>query len=99
MATEKQIETKLKEMIEGLGGLCYKFVSPGRASVPDRLCVLPKGITYFIECKGVSGKLRAGQQREILLLRNMDHKAYVVDSIDGIRTLKYMIQGDMEKTC
>ena len=38
---EKNIENYLKNKIKKLGGVAYKFVSPGMVGVPDRICVLP----------------------------------------------------------
>jgi len=38
---ESKIETHLREQIEAIGGLCYKFVSPGRRNVPDRIVLMP----------------------------------------------------------
>ena len=49
---EKEIERKLKVLIEGkLGGLCLKWVCPGWSGVPDRILLLPGGRIYFAELK------------------------------------------------
>lgn len=40
---ESEIEARLVRGIREVGGLCYKFVSPGNPGVPDRLAVLPEG--------------------------------------------------------
>ncbi len=84
METEKQVEEYLKEEIERRGGICYKFVSPGRKGVPDRLCVLPREVVLFLECKKTGGKATPQQYREILRLRRMGHVAGVVNSRSGI---------------
>jgi hypothetical protein len=55
--TEKQIEQKLCEAIKRKGGLAYKFVSPGRVGVPDRILILPGGRVVFVEVKTLTGKL------------------------------------------
>jgi hypothetical protein len=34
---EKVIENYLCEEAKKIGGLCYKFTSPGRRGVPDRI--------------------------------------------------------------
>ena len=39
--TEKDIEAALCKRVKKLGGLCEKFSSPGRRSVPDRIVTLP----------------------------------------------------------
>lgn len=37
---EKEIEKYLREEIKKLGGIAYKFVSPGQVGVPDRICLI-----------------------------------------------------------
>lgn len=39
---EKEVEKRLRVGVEKLGGLCWKFVSPGQVGVPDRVVILPK---------------------------------------------------------
>ncbi|MDV6239876.1 VRR-NUC domain-containing protein, partial [Trueperella bernardiae] len=36
---EHAIEQHLKKAVEAIGGLCWKFTSPGTAGVPDRICI------------------------------------------------------------
>lgn len=48
---EKEIERKLICMIEDFGGYCLKFTCPGQTGVPDRVCLLPGGIVYWVETK------------------------------------------------
>lgn len=52
---EKDIERFLVNSIKKLGGVAYKFVSPGNAGVPDRLIVMPGGKIYFVELKTEKG--------------------------------------------
>lgn len=66
---EKRIEEKLRKAIAAHGELCYKFVSPGNAGVPDRLVVLPDGRVIFVELKTAQGKLSALQRRQIDRMR------------------------------
>lgn len=47
---EKEVEQYLVNQVKELGGLCWKFTSPGTAGVPDRL-VLYKGKVQFVEMK------------------------------------------------
>jgi hypothetical protein len=90
METEKQVEQYLKKRVEELGGLCYKFISPGRVSVPDRICVLYR-FTCFVECKGTKGHLSGKQEREIARLRLLEANVYVVSSIHDVNQLIDMI--------
>lgn len=52
---EKDIEKKLREMVEKHGGLCLKWVCPGWAGVPDRIILLPGGRIIFTELKRPKG--------------------------------------------
>jgi hypothetical protein len=53
---EKEIERKLKNLVEGkLGGLCLKWVCPGWRGVPDRILLFPGGRVYFVELKRPKG--------------------------------------------
>lgn len=63
MQIEKDIETKLRKMVERHGGMCLKWVCPGWAGVPDRIVLLPGGRIIFIELKRPSGGRIASLQR------------------------------------
>lgn len=63
---EKSIEKYLKISVEKLGGLCYKFVSPGVRGMPDRVCIMPDGTVFFAELKRPKGGVVAPHQRAVL---------------------------------
>lgn len=52
---EKDIEAKLRKLVEYRGGLCLKWVCPGWAGVPDRIVLLPGGRVIFVETKRPKG--------------------------------------------
>ena len=52
---EKDIEQKLRAMVERHGGLCLKWVCPGWAGVPDRIILLPGARVVFVELKRPKG--------------------------------------------
>lgn len=52
---EKDIERKLRQMVEDHGGLCLKWVCPGWSGVPDRIVLLPGGRIIFVELKRPKG--------------------------------------------
>ncbi len=58
---EKQIEARLRNRIKAIGGICFKFESPGYTGVPDRLILLPGGTVVFAELKA-PGKLERRRQ-------------------------------------
>ena len=77
---EKEIENYLAKEIKKVGGLCYKFVSPGNAGVPDRLCILNNGRVFFAELKAPGKKPRPSQSKQILRMRQCGQTVYVIDS-------------------
>lgn len=81
--TEKQIEQKLKEEVEKLGGLCWKFVSPGNIGVPDRL-VIHEGKVIFVELKASNGKVRPIQSLRLRQLKRRGMKVAVISSYKEI---------------
>jgi hypothetical protein len=58
---EKQVERYLVKKVEAVGGKAYKFTSPGRGGVADRIVCLPDGSTWFVELKTAGGKMSALQ--------------------------------------
>ncbi len=50
-ALEKEVEEKLRKMVESHGGKCLKWVCPGWRGVPDRIVIMPSGRIYFVELK------------------------------------------------
>ncbi len=55
----------------------YKFTSPGRAGVPDRLFLTPAGGVFFVEFKQPNGKLSKLQENEHRIIRKHGHDVYV----------------------
>lgn len=80
MILERDIERYLVKRVKDLGGVAYKFTSPSRRGVPDRLCVFPDGVSVFIECKAPKKKPTVLQAHEIERLRNLGQQVFVVDS-------------------
>jgi len=78
--TEKQIEKKLRLGIEKLGGLCLKFPASFFAGIPDRLCICPGGLVFFVETKGEGLKLRPRQLHVAKKLKALGVRVYVANS-------------------
>lgn len=76
---EKAIEQQLIRAVKAAGGIAYKFVSPGRLGVPDRLVVLPGGRVLFVECKAPGQKARPSQQLEHDRLRALGCEVIVLN--------------------
>ncbi|MGG2044866.1 hypothetical protein [Burkholderia gladioli] len=89
---EKTVEAYLVERVRALGGTAYKFTSPARASVPDRIVILPPGRIFFVEVKRPGGKLTRGQEREHEHLRRLGADVRVLDSIGAINAFLNEVQ-------
>ena len=84
---EKDIERFLVNGVKKLGGVAYKFVSPGNAGVPDRLIVMPGGRVYFVELKTDAGYATVLQKRQMDRLLRLGCDVNLVRGLDGIKTL------------
>lgn len=82
---EKDIEKRVCDYAKSLGILVYKFTSPSRRSVPDRMFVLPGGGVFFIEFKRKGQKPTAGQEIEIAKLRKQGARVFVIDNVTAGR--------------
>jgi hypothetical protein len=74
---ESAIERHLVERIRKIGGECFKFVSPGRVGMPDRLVVLPGGEICWVELKTPTGKVSPEQLRTHKRLRELDQDVQI----------------------
>ena len=86
---EKEIERKLKVLVEGkLGGLCLKWVCPGWSGVPDRILLLPGGRVQFAEIKRPEGgKVEPLQIWWRRRLENMGFKVWHVYTLEDIKKI------------
>lgn len=81
--SEKDIEKRVCDYAKTRGFLVYKFTSPARAAVPDRLLIY-KGTTFFIEFKAEGKAPTPSQLREHSRLREHGIAVFVVDNVvDG----------------
>lgn len=79
---EKDIEKRVCDYAKSLGMLVYKFTSPSRRSVPDRLFITKGGVVFFIEFKRAGAKPTPAQEVEIAKIRATGVEVYVVDTVD-----------------
>jgi len=70
--SEKTIETYLRRLCKEHGWLCLK-TRPIENGYPDRLVVMPHGLTAWVELKSTGCKPRLLQQRRMEILKGMDH--------------------------
>ena len=88
MILEKDIEQALVRRVKALGGMCEKFTSPGRRSVPDRIVTLPNGRIIFVELKRPGGKPTDAQLRDHARRRKMGCDVRVIDSMEAVNAFE-----------
>jgi hypothetical protein len=81
---ERDIERTLVERVEAAGGLAYKFTSPGRRSVPDRIVVLKFWTPQFVELKAPGKDLTRAQTREHARIHAAGGITWVINSVEGV---------------
>ncbi len=79
MTMEKDIEKHLRDKVKRLGGIAYKFVSPGNAGVPDRLVLMPGGRIVFVELKAPGKKSTPLQRLQQKRIDNLGFNVLVLD--------------------
>jgi hypothetical protein len=83
---EKEIEKYFVWTVERRGGKTWKFTSPGRKGVADRIACLPDGTTWFVELKTKGGRLSPLQKLfadEVLALNQRYACLWTKEQIDG----------------
>ena len=86
---EKEIERHFVRSVQSIGGRAYKFTSPGRRGVADRIACLPDGAVWFVELKTKGGRLSELQklfQTEMALLRQNYACLWTKEHVDGFVT-------------
>ena len=77
---ESAVEQHFKKRVKECGGHAYKFKSPGRGGVVDRIAVMPDGIVVWVELKRPKGEPEDHQVREHQRLRDLGHTILVIDT-------------------
>lgn len=93
MLREKEIEAYLRIRIKKLGGIAYKFTSPGNDGVPDRIILLPEGKINFVELKAPGKKPSKLQKVQINRIKKLGYDVYVIDSKELVDKI-YPLEGD-----
>lgn len=78
MDRERDVEKWLKKEIESLGGEFWKFISPGRDGVPDRIAMFPDGRLVFVELKTTRGNPTKVQRYQIGMLLMIRQQVCIV---------------------
>lgn len=78
------VERYLRQEVERHRGMCWKFVSPGRIGVPDRIVFLPGKGVIFVEVKAPGKKPRPIQEYVMDLIRKYNIPAEVVSTKEEV---------------
>jgi len=91
---EKEIESKMRELVRKRGGLFYKFVSPGNRGVPDRIVVTPQGVVWFVELKTTTGRLSALQKHHRAELEKRNANVRAISGWDAAKEFIDEVMGN-----
>ena len=94
---EKTVERHLVEGVKRLGGLCYKFTSPGTQGVPDRLIITAQGRVIFVELKTSKGALSKIQKYTIDQMQRRGADVRVLYGLEQVKELLAEIKLDNYK--
>ncbi len=89
---EAAVERRLVDAVRELGGVAFKFVSPGNDGVPDRLVLLPGGRIYFVEVKREGGKLRPNQRLQVKRIEELGFPVFRCEGFDGVQAFLGIIR-------
>lgn len=85
--SEATLEARLVGSVRAAGGEAYKWSSPARRGVPDRLCVFPGGRVVAVELKGPRGRAHPLQQRAMQRLAALGLPVALVRSVADIEQM------------
>jgi Holliday junction resolvase len=85
--SEKSIERYLCKTVEHLGGVCLKYSNANTSGYPDRVALLPGGVTVWVELKSTGKSTTKLQRVRIAQLAKIGHYVYVADSKEKINAI------------
>ena len=86
---ESKLEKMLVDGVKAIGGECYKFSSPGRRGVPDRICLFDFDFWFMVEAKAPGGRVQPWQDREHKRLRDRGVTVYVAHDLDAVLSILF----------
>ena len=82
---ERDVERYVRKKVEKMGGLCMKWVSPGKIGVPDRIVLMPEGWICFVEFKDDDYQPTKLQLYWQDTLRHLGFNATIIRGLDEAR--------------
>lgn len=95
--SEKTLEARLVREIEARGGMALKYTSQFHRGIPDRICLLPGGLTIFVELKSTGKKPTKLQEHAMKRLAEMGHLTTVVDSTEKLEWFLQLLDEGIAK--
>lgn len=90
---EAEVEAHLRRLVESKGGRCVKFLSEYSRGWPDRLVLLPGGVSCWVELKTTGGRLAPAQLVAHQDLRGLGQRVEVVWTKDQAERLVEALTG------
>lgn len=91
--SESEIEKYLRERVEEIGGICDKWVSPGKNGVPDRIVFAPGGHVVFVETKREKGGVISPLQTyRASQLKALGQHVYFIHTKEQVDTLVFFLK-------
>lgn len=85
--SEKAIERYLCAAVKKMGGICLKYSNANAVGYPDRVALLPTGVTIWFEVKSKGKRLTKMQSIRHAGMRLIGHAVYVVDNKDEVNNI------------
>ena len=85
--SEKTLEARLVREIEARGGMALKYTSQFHRGIPDRICLLPGGLSVFVELKSTGKKPTKLQDHAMDKLEKLGFSTRVIDSTESLDRL------------
>ena len=82
---ESSLEKRLRLEVKKYGGKAFKFVSPGKNGMPDRIVLLPGGRAIFVEMKQLGKSLEPLQGKRRDELSQLGFQVFKIDSKEDIK--------------
>jgi hypothetical protein len=87
-ANEKKLEKSLGEWVRQNKGLNIKLLPFLFSGLPDRMCLMPNKVIFFVELKSEGKKPTPVQELVHKKIRALGFDVYVIDSIKLLENLK-----------
>lgn len=91
--SENSLESKLIGVVRSKNGVCKKLQGVGNKSDPDRLCLFPGGMVWFVELKKPGKKPDPLQLHTHEKFRKLGFKVSVVSNEQELKQFENEISG------